>query len=124
MTGIQFITDEQGNKLSAVVPISLFELLIKEVDLAKFSAGVSQISGAQDDEIIPHDVVDLMVSKGVTLQAAWRLHRGMTQKEVAVKLGIKQAAVSQFEKSDNPRAENIARLAELYDCRPTQLVMR
>lgn len=123
MTGIQFITDEQGNKLSAVVPISVFERLIKEVGLALFSPDISQASGSQDDELVPHEVVEIMVSKGVTIQAAWRLHRGMTQKEVAEKLGIKQAAVSQFEKSDNPRPENIARLAELYGCRPTQLVM-
>lgn len=123
MTGIQFITDEQGVKVSAVVPIGLFERLIQQVDLSQFSPENNQTSGAQDDEIVPHEVVDIMVKKGVTIQAAWRLYRGMTQKDVAVKLGINQAAVSQFEKSDNPRAENISRLAELYHCRPTQLVI-
>lgn len=76
-----------------------------------------------NDEPILHEVVEIMVNKDVTIQAAWRLHRGMTQKEVAAKRGIKQAAVSQFEKSDNPRPENLLPLAELYGCKSTQLVM-
>jgi len=123
MRGIQFITDEQGVKVSAVVPINVFERLIKQVDLAALAPELYQGEGGQNDELIPHEVVEIMVNKDVTIQAAWRLHRGMTQKEVAAKLGIKQAAVSQFEKSDNPRPENLLRLAELYGCRPTQLVM-
>jgi DNA-binding XRE family transcriptional regulator len=123
MTGIQFITDEQGVKVSVVVPINVFERLIKQVDLAALAPELYQAEDGQNDELIPHEVVEIMVNKDVTIQAAWRLHRGMTQKEVAAKLGIKQAAVSQFEKSDNPRPENLLRLAELYGCRPTQLVM-
>ncbi|MCL6408568.1 transcriptional regulator, partial [Dickeya dadantii] len=31
--------------------------------------------------------------------------------------------VSEFEKSERPRKENIERLAELYNCKPEQLIL-
>ncbi len=67
--------------------------------------------------------VSIMVDDEVSLQAAWRIYRGLSQAEVAEKLGIKQAAVSQFEKSDRPRKATIEKLAALYDCRVNQLVL-
>jgi DNA-binding XRE family transcriptional regulator len=76
-----------------------------------------------DDVLIPNEVVEIMLSKDVTIQAAWRIYRGLTQTDVAEKLGIKQAAVSQFEKSENPRKDNIERLAQLYQCKVEQLTM-
>ncbi|WP_318526411.1 helix-turn-helix domain-containing protein [Erwinia billingiae] len=57
------------------------------------------------------------------MQAAWRLYRGMTQKQVAEKLGITQATVSEFEKSEKPRKDNLERLAQLYKCDPEQLTL-
>jgi len=50
-----------------------------------------------DSESVPHEVVGLMVKKGYTLLRAWREYLGLTQKEVAEKIGITQAAFSQME---------------------------
>ncbi|MCG3462216.1 helix-turn-helix domain-containing protein [Xenorhabdus bovienii] len=79
--------------------------------------------GANDDETIPHEVISIMVDEETTLHAAWRIYRGLSQTEVAEKLGIKQAAVSQFEKSERPRQATLDKLAALYACRPTQLTL-
>ncbi|CDM92182.1 helix-turn-helix domain-containing protein [Xenorhabdus bovienii] len=79
--------------------------------------------GANDDETIPHEVISIMVDEETTLHAAWRIYRGLSQTEVAEKLGIKQAAVSQFEKSERPRQVTLEKLSALYACRPTQLIL-
>lgn len=47
----------------------------------------------------------------------------MTQKQVAEALGITQATVSEFEKSERPRKDNLNRTAKLYNCSPEQLVL-
>ena len=48
-------------------------------------------------DAIPHDVVGLTIKKGYTLARAWREYLGLTQKEVAERMGITQAALSQME---------------------------
>jgi transcriptional regulator with XRE-family HTH domain len=49
--------------------------------------------------LLPHKVVGLTIKKGFTLARAWREYLGLTQKEVAGKMGITQAALSQMESS-------------------------
>jgi DNA-binding XRE family transcriptional regulator len=49
--------------------------------------------------LLPHKVVGLTIKKGYTLVRAWREYLGLTQKEVAEKMGITQAALSQMESS-------------------------
>ncbi|CAI1107758.1 helix-turn-helix domain-containing protein [Serratia quinivorans] len=123
MAGIQFITDENGNKQAVVLPIGEYEKLLAAADRDEDYVSIPYISGPHDDETIPHEVISIMVDDGVSLQAAWRIHRGFSQTEVAEKLGIKQASVSQFEKSDRPRQATLEKLAKLYGCRETQLTL-
>ncbi len=76
-----------------------------------------------DEEVsIPHEVVGLIVKKGMNLVKAWRIHLGMTQVEVAAKAGISQAALSQMEKSDNElRSSTLEKLAEAMELSVNQL---
>ena len=53
-----------------------------------------------DGESVPNDVVWLTIDKGYTLVRAWREYLGLTQKEVAEKMGITQAALSQMESGE------------------------
>ena len=53
-----------------------------------------------DGESVPNDVVWLTIDKGYTLVRAWREYLGLTQKEVAGKMGITQAALSQMESGE------------------------
>jgi DNA-binding XRE family transcriptional regulator len=50
-----------------------------------------------EGDAIPHEVVGLTVKKGYTLVRAWREYLRLTQAEVAERMGISQAALSQME---------------------------
>jgi DNA-binding XRE family transcriptional regulator len=51
-------------------------------------------------DAIPHEVVGLTIKKGYTLARAWREYLELTQKEVARRMGITQAALSQMESGE------------------------
>lgn len=123
MSAIQFITDSKGQRVSAVLPIELFEKLIRDSDLDELYEPVQSEESTSPDTTYPNDVINIFSEKNCTMQAAWRIYRGMTQKQVAESLGIKQATVSEFEKSERPRKDNIERLAKLYRCSPDQLIL-
>ena len=50
-----------------------------------------------EGDAIPHEVVGLTIKKRYTLVRAWREYLGLTQKEVAKRMGITQVALSQME---------------------------
>ncbi|WP_428946054.1 helix-turn-helix domain-containing protein [Pantoea sp. FN060301] len=118
---IEFITDSAGKRKAAIVPIELFEKMVQNSDLPELWEPVPYAAGKNDDAFIPGEVVDISIQKGVTLHAAWRLYRGLTQKQVAEALNITQASVSAMEKSEKPRELNLQKLADLYNCQPEQL---
>ncbi len=125
MNGVTYITNDKGERLSAVVPIELFERLINyaEDGLELNEPLRSSDAKAGDDTLYPHEVVSIMTRKGVSLIAAWRLYRNLTQTEVAKLIGVKQSTIAQIEKSDAPRKETLLKFAELYCCSPEQLVL-
>ncbi|MCP4116926.1 MAG: helix-turn-helix transcriptional regulator [Desulfobacteraceae bacterium] len=76
----------------------------------------------KDEDTIPHEVVELVIKKGFNLLKAWRSYLGMTQKQVAKKAGITQAALSQMEKTDNElRTATLEKLATAMDITVEQL---
>ncbi|MFZ0450397.1 MAG: helix-turn-helix transcriptional regulator [Desulfatiglandaceae bacterium] len=83
LTNVQFI--EQGGKpVFVIIPYEEYLKLLPPEEVT-----------------IPHEVVGLVVKKGMNLVKAWRTYLGMTQAEVAKKAGMSQAALSQMEKSEN-----------------------
>jgi DNA-binding XRE family transcriptional regulator len=71
---------------------------------------------------IPHEVVGLVIKKGMNLVGAWRTHLGLTQKEVAGRAGITQAALSQMEKSSSElRTTTLEKLARAMGISVEQL---
>lgn len=66
----------------------------------------------ESDATIPHEVVGMVIRKGMNLVKAWRTHLGFTQREIAKRAGISQAALSQMEKSSNElRTATLEKLA-------------
>lgn len=51
-------------------------------------------------DLIPHEVVGMTIKKGFSPAHAWREYLGLSQKEVAKKMGITQAALSQMESGE------------------------
>ena len=62
---------------------------------------------------VPHEVMRLHQVEGLTLRRAWREYLGLTQAEVARRMGISQPALSQLESPRaRPRRQTVRRLAE------------
>jgi len=62
---------------------------------------------------IPHEVVGLMIKHDFSLIRAWREHLGLTQKEVAGRMGVTQGALSQMEEpGKNIRKATLKKIAE------------
>ena len=115
---IQYIKDEEGKDQYVVIPYSDYfrmRLALLEYDDEDES----------DWEDIPYEsdiYDDVMHKENVSLQAAWRILRGMSQQEVAEKLGISQSAVSQLEALDSrPQKRTREKLAAIYGCTQEQI---
>ena len=60
---------------------------------------------------VPNEVVNLSFERGVSAMAAWREHFGLTQAEVAGRIGIAQAACAQMERVKQPRKVTLEKVA-------------
>lgn len=67
------------------------------------------------EDLVPNEVVGYMVKDGMTAIAAWRRHLGLTQAEVAERLGISQSAYAQQETAERPRKATRERIANALD---------
>ena len=102
-SSVQFI-EQEGHRAFAVIP---YDEYVKLTD--------------KDDPGVPHEVVGMVIKKNMTLLKAWRKYLGKTQKEVAKAAGLTQAAVSQMEKTENPRSETLEKLAKAMELAVSQL---
>ena len=73
-------------------------------------------------EGIPHEVVSQMVRKDISRIRSWREHLGLSQKEVAQKMGITQAELSQIESTNSkPRKATLENLTDALGLSVEQL---
>jgi DNA-binding XRE family transcriptional regulator len=73
---------------------------------------------------IPQAVVEAHVLSGVPMIRAWREHIGITQGELATRMGVSQAAVAKLEKLDaKPRSTTLKKVAEALGISAAQLDM-
>lgn len=73
------------------------------------------------DDLVPNEVVGYMVKQGLTAVGAWRQHLGLSQQEVADRIGISQSAYAQQEQAARPRKETRARIASAFGIAPALL---
>lgn len=101
------ILKKDGKPAFAVVPYDEFLVLMKN---------------RPEDVYLPDEVVKKHVIEETSLLRAWREYRGLTQAQVASRLGISQSALAQMEKPEaNPRSSSIKKLAKIYEVTPGQL---
>ena len=105
LTDVQ-ILKKDGEPAFAVIPYKEYLMLVPK---------------AKDDSV-PHEVVGLVIKKEMNLVKAWRIHLGLTQREVARRAGISQAALSQMERRTNAlRTTTLEKLARAMDLSVAQL---
>ncbi|CAB3790514.1 helix-turn-helix domain-containing protein [Pararobbsia alpina] len=73
-----------------------------------------------DSGTVPHDVVSHTVD-GATPARAWREHLGLTQADVAARLGISQSAYAQQEARERLRKSSREKIAGALAIKPEQL---
>ncbi|WP_456370094.1 helix-turn-helix domain-containing protein [Thermodesulfatator atlanticus] len=76
----------------------------------------------KEEATIPHEVVGLAIKNGWNLLKAWRKYLGLTQKELAKRAGVTQAAISQLERSENHRTETLEKIAKAMGLKVEQLI--
>jgi len=104
-TDYQVIVGADGKPAFVVIPYEQFRAL----------------QGQLKDDAVPNDVVNLAFDRGISSIAAWREHLGLTQTEVASRLGISQAAYAQTERAKRPRNTTLLRVADALGIDPEQL---
>jgi len=94
--------DYQGNPAFVLVPWEDFKRIRPLLDGDKIrNAG------------IPQAVVEAHILRAMPMIRAWREHIGITQKELAARIGVSQAAVAKLEKPNaKPRRATLQKIAE------------
>jgi DNA-binding XRE family transcriptional regulator len=94
-TNIQIIRDGAGEPAFVVVPYR---------DWVAFRN--------REEGAVPHAVVNLVFDNEWSPMRAWREHLGLTQAEVASRMGISQSAYAQTEASALPRKTTLRKVAD------------
>lgn len=106
------IISQGGKPAFAVIPYDEYLELLEHV------------GGRPDEEVLlPHEVVKLSTLGGMSLIRAWREYLGLTQKEIAKRMGITQPAYAKFEmKGAQPRVATCKRISEAMSIEWEQLM--
>ena len=64
-----------------------------------------------DKDATPWAVLKRHMNEGVSLMEAWRDYLGLTQQEVADRVGVTQAAYAQYEQAEKPRKKTREKVA-------------
>ena len=102
-TNIQIINGAGGSPAFVVIPYDEY--------IASYSAGPG---------LIPHDVISRAVDGAIPAKA-WREHLGLTQAEIAQRLGVSQSAYAQQENSTRLRKASVQKIAAALGITQQQL---
>lgn len=85
---------------------------------------MERVSGRPDEEVVlPHEVVKMSTIGGLSLIRAWREYLGLTQDEVARRIGISQPAYAKIEaKKSGTRVATCKRIADAMGIEWEQLM--
>jgi len=97
LTNTQFINNEQGQPVFVIIPYADY--------LYNFKHQINI------DEGVPSEVVNMVFDNGYSPAKAWREYLKVSQEEAAKKIGVSQAAYSQYEKSEKLRLSTRIKIA-------------
>ena len=123
----RYINNSQGQPEFVILPIAEYEDLIMKAspfddENAEEWENIPVEASEDGNELIPNDVVNIMFEQDVSLLAAWRIYRSLSQAEVAKHTGLTQSAIYQEERKESkPHKKTREKLAKIYQCKPEQL---
>jgi DNA-binding XRE family transcriptional regulator len=104
-TEFQIIVGADGKPAFVVVPYAQFR----------------RMKGGFTHGTVPNEVVHLSFERGISPMAAWREHFGLTQAELAARIGVTQAAYAQMERVKRPRKATLEKVASAIGIEVEQL---
>ena len=94
----RILLDEEGRPEFAVIPIDRYRELVRR---------------AGEEPGVPNEVVHMVFDGGMSPARAWREHLGLTQAELAARMGIAQPTLAEHEKGGRKlRASTLSKLAQ------------
>jgi len=75
----------------------------------------------QFEALIPNEVVGFIMQDNLTPVAAWRKYKGVSQADIAAKIGVSQSAYAQMEAAKNPRQSTLIKIANALNIDVTML---
>ena len=116
MTKPQTIYDNQGNPVFAIIPWQIFQhvaTLFSEISLS--DEEIYDDAKRSEEESFPLEVANRLLA-GESAVKVFRNYRGLTQKQVAQKVGIHPVYISQIETGKRTgSAKTLARIAEVLN---------
>ena len=88
----------------AVVPVELLERHAPEL-LAESGARIPE------GDAVPWEIVKRNINEEVSMARAWREYLNLSQEEVAARMGVSQASLSQTEAAKRPRKATLEKVA-------------
>jgi DNA-binding XRE family transcriptional regulator len=104
-TEFQVLMGKDGKPAFVVVPFDQFR----------------RMKGGFTHGSVPNEVVNLSFERGISPMAAWREHFGLTQADLAQRIGISQAAYAQMEHVKQPRKATLEKVAAAMGLEVDQL---
>jgi DNA-binding XRE family transcriptional regulator len=102
-TNVQIINGPDGTPAFVVIPYAQY---VKE---------------HPQEDLVPNEVVGYMVKEDLSAAAAWRKHLGLSQAQVAERIGITQSAYAQQEQASRPRKTTRDKIAAALGIAPDLL---
>lgn len=102
------IIQRNGKPLYAVIPYEEYTELLRRAELRH-----EPDQRADEDVTLPHEVVKRSTLGGLSLVRAWREYLGLSQAEVARRMGISQPSYAKMEaKETKNRPVTLKKIAE------------
>lgn len=101
------IIHHDGKPMYAVIPYDEYTALLRKAE-------ESVVDRRPDEQVtLPHEVVKRSTLGGVSLIRAWREYLGLSQKEVAIRMGISQPSFAKMEARETKnRPATLKKIAE------------
>jgi DNA-binding XRE family transcriptional regulator len=116
------IIEKNGKAEWAVLPYKEYLSLISAADLAEDIHDVNEFRKTDDGERIPEDIVNKILD-GESPVKVWRAFRGITQDQLAKKVGVSKPYISQIETGKRVGKTNILKsIADVLDLTLDELI--